>query len=226
MKVFGYTRISIQNDEGVSLAHQADRIRTWAAAHGHEVAQIFTEVRSAGRADNRPELLKCISAVCKAGGIMCIYSLSRLSRNVRDTLALSDRLNKAGAHLCSLSENLDTTSAMSVAFFQIASVMCQLERGQLKERTLNAMGHLRRQNRRISSKIPMGYELSRDGITLLPNHPEQAVIARIVERRTSGMTLGAIARSMVAEGVATKQGGQWTPKTVLAILRRQEKLAA
>jgi hypothetical protein len=40
------------------------------------------------------------------------------------------------------------------------------------------------------------------------------------------MTLGAVARSMEAEGVATKLGGKWTPKTVLAIVRRQQKLAA
>lgn len=85
---------------------------------------------------------------------------------------------------------------------------------------------LRQHNKRISSKIPLGYDLASDGVTLTPNQTEQAAIARIVERRAKGMTLGAVARSMVADGVATKQGGQWTPKTVLAILRRQEKLAA
>jgi len=72
----------------------------------------------------------------------------------------------------------------------------------------------------------MGYELAKDGVTLLRNEREQAAIARIVERRATGMTLGAIARSMKAEGVPTKLGGQWTAKTVLAILRRQQKLAA
>jgi len=40
------------------------------------------------------------------------------------------------------------------------------------------------------------------------------------------MTLGAVARSMEVEGVPTKFGGKWKPQTVLAILRRHEKLAA
>ena len=106
------------------------------------------------------------------------------------------------------------------------SVLSEFERNQLRQRTTSAMSHLRQHNKRISSKIPMGYDLAKDGVTLLPNQNEQDVIARIVERRESGMTLGAIARSMVAEKVSTKQGGQWAPNTVLAIIRRHEKLAA
>jgi site-specific DNA recombinase len=228
MKAYGYCRISVANDEGVSLAHQQDRIRAWAIANGHELIQIYTEVRSAGRADNRPQLQKAMAAVCKEkeNGIICCYSLSRFSRSVRDTLALAEQLERAGANLASLSESLDTSNAMGRMFFKLASVMNEFERDQLRERTTNAMSHLRLNNRRISNKIPLGYALAKDGSTLLPVAQEQAAIARIVERRANGMTLGAVARSMVADGVPTKQGGQWTAKTVLAILNRQQKLAA
>jgi site-specific DNA recombinase len=226
MKAFGYCRISVQNDEGVSLANQQERIEAWAKANGHDLAGVFVEVRSAGRADNRPQLKKAMAAVCREGGILVVYSLSRFSRSVRDTLTLADQLERSGANLASLSESLDTSNAMGRMFFKLASVMSEFERDQLRERTTNAMSHLRLHNKRISCKIPLGCDLAKDGVTLLPNATEQAAISRIVERRVAGMTLGAIARSMVAEGVATKQGGQWTPKTVLAILRRQEKLAA
>ena len=47
-----------------------------------------------------------------------------------------------------------------------------------------------------------------------------------MERRGTGMTLWAVARSMEADGVPTKMGGKWSPKTVLAIIRRHEKMAA
>ena len=226
MTAHGYCRISVQNDDGVSLAHQQERIEAWAKASGHELAGMFVEVRSAGRADNRPQLKKAMAAACRDGGILVVYSLSRFSRSVRDTLALAEQLERSGANLASLSESLDTSNAMGRMFFKLMSVLAEFERDQLRERTTNAMSHLRQHNKRISYKIPMGYNLAKDGITLLPNQQEQATIARIVERRASGMTLGAIARSMDAEGVATKLGGKWTPKTVLAIVRRQEKLAA
>jgi site-specific DNA recombinase len=226
MKVIGYCRISVANDDGVSLSNQKERIAAWALANGYELGKIFVEIRSGGRADNRPELQKAMKATCKAGGILCVYSLSRFSRSVRDTLALAEQLEKSGANLASLSESLDSSNSMGRMFFKLMSVLAEFERDQLRERTTNAMSHLRRHNKRISSKIPMGYTLAEDGETLLPNAMEQATIARIVERRASGMTLGAIARSMVDENVPTKLGGQWAPKTVLSILRRQEKLAA
>ena len=228
MKAFAYCRVSTndQQDEGISLANQRERIEAWAKANGHELAGMFVEVRSAGRADNRPELKKAMAAACRDGGILVVYSLSRFSRSVRDTLALAEQLEACNANLASLCENLDTSSAMGRMFFKLMSVLAEFERDQLRERTVSAMSHLRQHNRRISSKIPLGYDLAADGVTLTPNQTEQAAIARIVERRAGGMTLGAVARSMVVDGVATKQGGQWTPKTVLAILRRQEKLAA
>jgi DNA invertase Pin-like site-specific DNA recombinase len=226
MKAFGYCRISVQNEEGISLANQQERVEAWTKANGHVLAGMFVEVRSAGRADNRPQLRKAMAAVCREGGILVVYSLSRFSRSVRDTLALAEQLERAGANLASLSESLDTSNAVGRMFFKLMSVLAEFERDQLRERTTNAMSHLRLHNRRISSRIPMGYELAKDGVTLLRNEREQAAIARIVERRATGMTLGAIARSMKAEGVPTKLGGQWTAKTVLAILRRQQKLAA
>jgi site-specific DNA recombinase len=227
MKAFGYCRVSTtdQQDEGVSLSNQQERIKAWAAANGHDLAGMYVEARSGGRADNRPELKRAMSAACE-GGILVVYSLSRFSRSVRDTLALADQLERAGANLASLSESLDTSTPVGRMFFQLMSVLSEFERNQLRQRTTSAMSHLRQHNKRISYKIPMGYDLARDGVTLLPNQSEQDVIARIVELRESGMTLGAIARSMVAEKVATKQGGQWAPNTVLAIIRRHEKMAA
>lgn len=228
MKAFGYCRVSTtdQQDEGVSLSNQQERIRAWAATNGHDLVAVFVEARSGGRADNRPELKRAMAAACREGGILVVYSLSRFSRSVRDTLALADQLERAGANLASLSESLDTSNPVGRMFFQLMSVLSEFERNQLRQRTTSAMGHLRHHNKRISYKIPMGYNLAADGATLLPNPQEQEIIARVVERRASGMTLGAIARSMVADNVPTKQGGRWAPNTVLAIIRRHEKMAA
>ena len=145
MKAFGYCRISVQND-GVSLANQQERIEAWSKANGHDLAGVFVEVRSAGRADNRPELKKAMAAVCREGGILVVYSLSRFSRSVRDTLALAEQLEKAGANLASLSESLDTSNAVGRMFFQLMSVLSEFERNQLRQRQTRQS--LRPQSRR------------------------------------------------------------------------------
>ena len=228
MKVFGYCRVSTtdQQDEGVSLNNQQERIRNWASANGHDLAGMYVEARSGGRADNRSELKRAMAAACRDGGILVVYSLSRFSRSVRDTLALADQLERAGANLASLSESLDTSTPVGRMFFQLMSVLSEFERNQLRQRTTSAMSHLRQHNKRISYKIPLGYDLAKDGSTLQPNQREQSVISRIVEQRQTGMTLSAIAHGLADDKVATKQGGQWKPNTVLAIIRRHEKMAA
>ena len=228
MKAFGYCRVSTtdQQDEGVSLNNQQERIKAWASANGHDLSGMYVEARSGGRADNRPELKRAMAAACREGGILVVYSLSRFSRSVRDTLALADQLERAGANLASLSESLDTSTPVGRMFFQLMSVLSEFERNQLRQRTTSAMSHLRQHNKRISYKIPLGYDLAKDGSTLQPNQREQSVISRIVEQRQTGMTLSAIAHGLADDKVATKQGGQWKPNTVLAIIRRHEKMAA
>lgn len=227
MKVFAYARVSTtgQMQDGVSQKMQVDRIAAWCVANAHELRATYVETGSGGRADNRPELQKCMAAVCKEGGIICCYSLSRLSRSVRDTLALTEKLDKAGAHLASLSESLDTSTATGRLIFRLLSSLSEFERDALAEKTRDALGHMRRNNRRISAKIPFGYTLADDGTTLLPNAGEQEAIARMMKRRASGMTLAAIAKTLETE-IATREGGRWLPKTVSNIINRQQKLAA
>jgi site-specific DNA recombinase len=225
-KAYGYCRISVDNSDGVSLENQRDRISAWAAASGHVLAGLFVEVRSGGRVDNRPELQKAISAACRDRGVLVVYSLSRFSRSVRDTLALQERLEKAGASLASLSESIDSSTPISKFIFQLISSLSELERNQIRQRTADALGFLRRGNVRISHRIPLGYDLGPDGKSLVPNLWEQDAIARILERRASGISLAGVARTMVEEGVPTKSGGKWRSSTVAAILARQQKLAA
>ena len=228
MKAYAYARVSTQGqkNDGVSLDHQQDRIAAWCKANGHELEKVYVETGSGGRADNRPELQKAMTAVCKARGILVVYSLSRFSRSVKDTLHLTEQLDRSNAHLASLSESLDTSSAVGRMVYRMLSTLAEFERDVNAERTRNALGHMRRNNRRISAKIPFGYTLADDGNTLLPNATEQSAISRIVERRSQRMTLAAIAETMTTEGVKTREGGRWFPATIAAILDRQEKLAA
>ncbi len=228
MKAVAYCRVSTtgQGQDGVSLAMQKDRIAAWCLGNGYDLDGVFIETQSGGRMDNRPELSKAVGLACKLRGILVVYSLSRFSRSVRDTLAMSEQLDRAGANLASLSEKLDTSSAVGRMVFKLLSTLAEFERDQGAERTRAALGHMRRTNRRISAKIPFGYTLAADSATLLPDAREQAAIVRILERRAGGMTLAAIAQSMETEGVKTREGGRWYPATVASILERQQKLAA
>lgn len=139
---------------------------------------------------------------------------------------IAERLEKAGADVASLSGRIDTNSALGKMVFRLLSTLNEFEKDQLSERTESAMAHLRRSNRRISSRIPMGYDLAKDGETLVANPAELRVVKGICLRRAQGKSLASIAGQLQEDGVATKMGGRWYASTVRAILERREKLAA
>lgn len=228
MKAVAYCRVSTvgQRDEGVSLEMQQERIATWCVNNGYEPDVVLVEVMSGGRAANRPELQKAVAQACRLKGILVVYSLSRLARSVKDTLAIAERLEKSGANLASLSERIDTNSALGKMVFRLLSTLNEFERDQLAERTACAMAYLRKSNRRISLRIPLGYDLAPDGQMLLVNPAEQKVVAQICSWRRRGMTMVAIADRLHTSGIPTKAGGQWCPSTIRGILERQQRLAA
>jgi DNA invertase Pin-like site-specific DNA recombinase len=109
--------------------------------------------------------------------------------------------------------------------FRLLSAINEFEKDQLSERTRSAMAHLRQQNRRISAKIPLGYDLAQDGATLVPNALEQALIARIAAWRGRGWSMGKIARKLEVQAIPTKNKARWYRATVRRILARQARLA-
>lgn len=221
----GYVRVSTaeQATEGVSIDAQSARIQAWAAANGYRLAALHVDAGLSGkRADNRPELQHALDEACRQKAALVVYSLSRLARSTRDTLAMAERLDRAGADLVSLSEKIDTTSAAGRMIFRLLAVLAEFERDLASERTATALAHKRQRGEKTGGRIPFGYTLAGDGVNLVPDVSEQETIALIRTLRDEGKTFRAIARELQARGVATKSGGAtWNPKTIRAICERR-----
>jgi DNA invertase Pin-like site-specific DNA recombinase len=220
---FGYLRVSTigQVEEGVSLDAQRAKIQAWCLANDVELTGMFVDAGISGkRADNRPELQAALDAVCKSGGVLVVYSLSRLARSTKDTIQISERLSKSGADLVSLSEKIDTTSAAGKMVFQMLAVLAEFERNQISERTCSAMSHKKSLGQRVG-KIPFGHDLAEDGVALIENRREQAAIELIRLLRETGMSYGKVADVLNRKQIKTKEGaGQWESMTVMRILKR------
>ena len=80
-------------------------------------------------------LQSAIEEACKTKSALVVYSLSRLARSTKDTIAIGEQLDKAGADLVSLSEKIDTTSAAGKMIFRMLAVMADFEKDQISERT-------------------------------------------------------------------------------------------
>jgi site-specific DNA recombinase len=225
MKAYGYVRVSTtgQADDGVSLEAQQERIAAWCSYKGLPLSEVFQDAGKSGKAmKRRPGLQAALDAACEERGVLVVYSLSRLSRSLRDTLLVSERIQRSEAQLASLSEEIDTTTATGTMFFQLLAVLAEFERNLVRERTRTAMAHLRRSGRRVSGEIPYGWRLASDGRSLRALPKERKFIDLMAELREGGMSFRAVARELDARGVPTKTGsGSWSGKVVRDILLRR-----
>src|SRR5262245_7944396 len=116
LPLVGYCRVSTaaQEQNGVSLAEQAHRIRAAAEAHGFQLAAVVDDpgVSGAMAPERRPGLSRVLAMLRqgKASGVV-ITKLDRLSRSVRDTLGLVEEAERRGWRIVSLGESLDTGTA-------------------------------------------------------------------------------------------------------------------
>lgn len=229
MQAIGYVRVSTEGQavEGVSLEAQQERIRQWCTLNGYTLIAIHVDSGLSGcRSDNRPGLQLALYDACNHKAALVVYSLSRLARSTKDALSISDRLAKHGADLVSLSERIDTTTAAGKMIFRMLSVLAEFERDQIAERTKGALSHLRNQGKRISGKLPFGFDLGEDRISLVPNPREQAGLRLLDQLRAQGLGRRRIAAALTEHGIRTKAGGAiWSPQAVARILKRDASLS-
>lgn len=220
-----YIRVSTEGQatDGVSLDAQQAKIEAWCYANDIVLDAVFVDAGVSGkRADNRPQLQAALDAVCSDGGVLVVYSLSRLARSTKDTIAISEQLGRAGADLVSLSEKLDTTSAAGKMVFRMMAVLAEFERDQVSERTTAALAHKAAQGERIGT-VPFGWDVADDGIALVENADQQRAIELIFSLKEKGYSLRGIAGALDAAGIPTKNGkAEWTHTTVKSILVRNK----
>lgn len=153
-----------------------------------------------------------------------MFKLDRMFRNAGDCLTTVERWEKSGVslHVVDLGGNaIDTTSAAGRFMLVVLAGAAEMERNLIRERTRSAMSVKRGNGQRVGS-VPYGYGLDGDGVTLIDNPAEQAVIAEIVALRKRGRSYPKIAELLSRRGVPTKTGAAvWNQATVRGILRRQ-----
>jgi DNA invertase Pin-like site-specific DNA recombinase len=228
-KAIAYVRVSTeaQATEGISLAAQSSKIAAWCHLNDCDLTRTYLDAGISGkRADNRPELQKAIDHVCKVGGVLVVYSLSRLARSTKDTLSIGDRLARSKADLVSLSEKIDTTSAAGKMVFRLFAVLAEFERDQISERVTAALDHKKKKGERRSRHIPYGYVLAADGIQLIANQQEQEVLDIVAQLHAEGLSMRAIATELNARGVPTKLGSPWKHSAIQRIIKRPSKKVA
>jgi site-specific DNA recombinase len=225
-KAIGYIRVSteMQATEGVSLDAQSAKIRAYCELNDLELIEIVCDAGKSAKTTNRDGLQKCLSMIATGeASALVVYKLDRLSRKVLDTLNLISEIENHGASLHSISEKLDTSSALGKFFVNMTAALAQLERDQISERVIMNMAYAKQERGQHCGRAAYGFEMVDKELVKVESQFEAIAIIR--EMRANGAALRTIADHLNNEAIPTQRGGKWQASTINQIIKR-EALAA
>lgn len=141
-----YWRVSTGRDQSPDMQIAAAKKR------GIPDDNIFGEVAS-GRKANRPQLELALKLMYgRPGWTLVVWKLDRLGRDTMELLRLSKEFEAAGQNLVSVTEAIDTRTAMGKAFFGMLAVFAEFESNTTAERSRAGMAQAKRNGSQVGAK--------------------------------------------------------------------------
>jgi site-specific DNA recombinase len=220
-RAVGYIRVSTeeQSREGVSMEMQAAKIRAYCDLNDLELIGIVEDAGISGKSIKaRPGIQTVLNMVtARKVDAVIVYKLDRLSRNTVETLNMVSLIDKSDVALHSITEKLDTQSAICRFVVRTLASLAEMERDLISERTTAALQCKKANGEKTGGFDPYGYR-SVEG-KLVADITEQQVLNRIKALRAAGESTRAIARKLHEEGLTTRKGTQFSQSQIMRILK-------
>jgi DNA invertase Pin-like site-specific DNA recombinase len=214
-KAFAYLRVSGKGQlRGDGFAHQQLAIETYARGNGITIVKTFREkaVPGATELDNRPALLELLEALAADGvKLVLIERLDRLARDLLVQETIIGDLLKRGFQLISVTEpDLLENDPSRKLMRQVFGAIAEYDKAMTVSKLRGARERIRARGARCEGQRPWGHY---DG--------EKAILERMRELRSQGLTYRSIAEQMNVEGLPTRSRGRWHAMAVHRILKRE-----
>jgi DNA invertase Pin-like site-specific DNA recombinase len=201
---------------------QEERIRLYCQLNGLELVEVIRERAVTGtiKLNKRPEGRR-IAELTEAGVCHIVaLKLDRLFRSAVDAISHIGEWQEAGIslHLVDIGgQSINTGLSIGKMLIAMLTGYAEFERNIIAERTTAALRH-KKAHGEVYNHAPYGY-IPIDG-ALVPDAAEQAVIAKMANLRSEGVSYGEIANVLNREKIPTKKRGTWGAQTVYNILGR------
>lgn len=240
MRAIGYVRVSTEEQagQGHSLGMQPEQIRQWCALYGIELVDIIVDAGvSGGKAlQNRAggkEVLRRLRA--GEADVLVVYRLDRLFRNAQHGLNfVRDELHACGAALQSITEKLDTTTAVGRFVLTMLMGAAEYERDLVSERNKAVATRLRLSGR-VYTHVPFGC-VARGGQldeatgrvagqSLFRDPASWPTVELIVALRAQGLSFEGIVDALEERGIPARSGKpRWQKKAVARVVAAHGRL--
>lgn len=171
-----YVRTSTDyQDKGLDAQKRA--LDTYCAQKGLNDIQLYEDSGISGSKQSRPGLDRLMESVRnKEVNCVVVYSFSRFARSTKHLILALEEFQNHGVTFTSITENIDTATALGRTIFQIIASIGELERELIRERVRNGLKAAKARGRQI-------------GALKKHTNPEP-----FIELRRSGMSLRQIAK--------------------------------
>jgi DNA invertase Pin-like site-specific DNA recombinase len=116
------------------------------------VEKVFIDMLS-GKDANRPQLQAMLEFM-REGDMVVVESFSRLARNTRDLLEITDKMREKGVEFVSQKEAIDTKSPVGKALLTILGAISELERDYMLERQAEGIA-LKKERGEYKGRVPI-----------------------------------------------------------------------
>lgn len=217
-----YARTSSSSQQyGYSIEGQVRQGWERCQQRGWKVTHVFRDVAISGKDPDRPQFQKLLArAEAGAFDVIVFWKIDRFSRSLMHAVQLERDLRDWGVGLHSTTEHIDTTSPTGRFNFRNISSASEFERDLNKQRSKMGMKELALERKWPNDHPPIGYRKQEDG--RLEIDPEKAKIVReIFTRYVELKSMPSVAEELNDEGIHTRDGTEWTARSVGDVLRNE-----
>lgn len=216
-----YIRVST-DDQALGPEAQRRAIELWAERQGVQIDSWHFDdgVSGATPLSERKALLEAIAALQSANaGTLVAAKRCRLARDPVVASAIESTAKRSGAVVRTADGLSDTEGSGGYLTKGVFDLFAAHERLVIGERTKAALAVMKARGERVG-RVPYGFSLAADGIQLVPQAEEQAVLARIRQLSDGGVSSYGIVRALNAEGIASRSGKPWIQTQIYRLITR------
>src|SRR5947209_11823766 len=160
VRAAGYVRVSTdeQAREGYSLNAQRRAITAYCETHVSSLVTVYEDAGVSGKStENRDGLSKLLTDAAEGGFVRVVFlKLDRLSRRLRDVLAVCDELERFGVLPVSIQEGMDGSTPTGRMHRNILGTFAEFERESIVERIKVGLKEKAEQGDLVGP-LPLGY---------------------------------------------------------------------
>ena len=207
MRAIIYVRQSLDRaGEGVAVERQLAKCTELANARDLDVIDVITENDTSASKGDRPGFELMLERLEREEfGVVIVWHVDRLYRQVKDLVRLMDMAEKHPLHIMTVSGgDLDLSNPTGRMFATMTAGVARYEIEHKSERQVASNIRRAREGVRHISTRPYGYE--QNGGVWQIVEPEAAVLRETINRFIAGETFYSIAKDLKSRGVVGMNG--------------------